>query len=66
MKGEKRFLPHIHLGMINRGTFTARRGFFNIMTPMGEEEVRKAVSDFRAALREIRPGIERLRPDLVG
>ncbi len=66
MQCEKRFLPHMHLGLINRGIFTARRGFFNIMTPMGEEEVQEAVKAFRAALREIRPAIEKLRPDLVG
>jgi len=43
----------VHLALINRGVFTARRGAFNISTPMTEKEIDFAVAAFEQVLMEL-------------
>ena len=55
----------LHLGLLRRGIFTARVGMLCLSTPMGDAEIDAAAEALRDALDEIRPVIERERPQLL-
>ncbi len=54
-----------HLLLLDNGIFAARRGFFNISTPMGATEVDKLMDAAHCSLTEMRPYIEKTSPDLI-
>jgi len=47
----------LHLEMMNRGIYSAKRGMFVISTPMTEGEIDKATAAFAGALDMLRPYI---------
>ncbi len=53
-----------HLEMLNRGIFFAPRGLFCISTPMKEEEVDKAIKEFKSTLNVLKPYIAEVLPAL--
>jgi hypothetical protein len=50
---------------MDKGIYAATRAFFNISTPMSENEVDKLSAAARSALIEMRPYIEKTAPDLI-
>jgi glutamate-1-semialdehyde 2,1-aminomutase len=60
-------LPHlVHLEMMNRGVYSARRGMFCLSTPMTQEDIDKAVVSFRETLSILKPYIADTTPHLLG
>jgi len=55
----------LHLELINRGIYSAKRGMFNISTPMSEVEIHKTVAAFAGALDMLKPYIAARHPQLV-
>lgn len=55
----------VHLGMLRRGIASAGRLMYCISTPMGAAEVDLAVDALGDCLRELRPDIEREKPELL-
>jgi glutamate-1-semialdehyde 2,1-aminomutase len=55
----------LHLALLNRGIFAARRGLFNPSTVMAEADVDQAVAAFKEALLELKPYIEASSPHLL-
>jgi glutamate-1-semialdehyde 2,1-aminomutase len=55
----------LHLEMMNRGVYSAKRGMFIISTPMTEVEIEKATSAFAGALATLKPYIADKFPRLV-
>jgi glutamate-1-semialdehyde 2,1-aminomutase len=55
----------LHLALLNRGVFAARRELFNPSTVMTEAEVDQAVAAFKDALLELKPYIEESSPHLL-
>lgn len=55
----------VHLGMLRRGIASAGRLMYCISTPMGAAEVELAVDALDDCLRELRPEIEREKPELL-
>jgi glutamate-1-semialdehyde 2,1-aminomutase len=55
----------VHLEMMNRGIYTARRGMFIISTPMTGAEIDKATAAFAGALDMLKPYIAARLPQLV-
>ncbi|MBK81998.1 MAG: aspartate aminotransferase family protein [Gammaproteobacteria bacterium] len=59
-------LPRLlHLSMLRRGVASAGRLMYCLSTPMTAGEVDTALDALDDALRELRPGIERERPELL-
>ncbi len=59
-------LPRLlHLSMLRRGIASAGRLMYCLSTPMTAGEVDTALDALDDALRELRPGIERERPELL-
>ena len=59
-------LPHlVHLEMMNRGVYAARRGMFCLSTPMTQGDIDKAVISFREALSMLKPYIADTTPHLL-
>ena len=56
----------LHLALMERGIFMARRGLFAVSTPMIGKEVTLAIKAVEDALTELRPHIEEIWPELVG
>ena len=56
----------LHLALMERGIFTARRGLFAISTPMTEKEISLVITAIDDALNELRPYIEQIWPELIG
>ncbi len=54
-----------HLTMIRHGVISATRLMYCISTPMGDSEVDRAVTAMHETLAELRPYIERERPNLL-
>ena len=55
----------LHLGLMNRGIYSAKRGMFVISTPMSEVEIDKTVAAFANTLDMLRPYIAARFPQLV-
>ncbi|CAB1082919.1 Glutamate-1-semialdehyde 2,1-aminomutase (EC [Olavius algarvensis Delta 1 endosymbiont] len=55
----------LHLEMINRGIYSAKRGMFIISTPMSEVEIDKAVAAFCGAMEMLQTYIAANHPQLV-
>jgi len=55
----------LHLELLNRGIFTAKRGFFVLSTPMTETEIEHCVREFTGALEMLRPYAAEAVPQLV-
>jgi len=55
----------LHLELINRGIYSAKRGMFIISTPMSEVEIDKTVAAFAGALDLLKPYIAARHPQLV-
>jgi len=55
----------LHLEMMNRGIYSARRGMFIISTPMTEAEIDKATGAFAGALDMLKPYIAARFPQLM-
>jgi glutamate-1-semialdehyde 2,1-aminomutase len=55
----------LHLALLNRGIFAAKRELFNPSTVMTEAEVDQAVAAFKDALWELKPYIEESSPHLL-
>lgn len=55
----------LHLALLNRGIFAARRELFNPSTVMTEADVDQAVAAFKDALLELKPYIEESSPHLL-
>lgn len=62
----KEVLHLLHLSLLNRGIMTPDRAMFCMSAPMTEAEVNKAVDAVGDAVRELKPYIERIWPDLMG
>ena len=56
----------LHLTLMERGIFMARRGLFAISTPMMEKEINLTTKVIEDALSELRPYIEQIWPELIG
>jgi glutamate-1-semialdehyde 2,1-aminomutase len=55
----------LHLELINRGIYSAKRGMFIVSTPMSEVEIDKTVAAFAGALDMLKPYIAARHPQLV-
>ncbi len=55
----------LHLGLINRGIFTAKRGMMAISTPMSEADIDTFVSAFADLLGKLKPYIADEAPHLL-
>jgi len=55
----------LHLAMINRGVYAAKRGMFVTSTPMTGEVIDKTVETFAGALEMLKPYIAETLPHLV-
>jgi glutamate-1-semialdehyde 2,1-aminomutase len=55
----------LHLELMNRGIYSAKRGMFVISTPMSEAEIDKAVVSFAGTLDMLKPLISDRYPQLV-
>jgi len=55
----------LHLMLLDKGIFVAKRAMFSISTPMGEREIEEAVTAVRSCLQEMKPYIEKSKPHLV-
>jgi glutamate-1-semialdehyde 2,1-aminomutase len=55
----------VHLELMNRGIYSARRGMFALSTPMTEEDIDKAVASFGETLEMLRPYIVDELPHLL-
>lgn len=55
----------IHLMMLQRGVFCAKRGVFNTSVPMVENDIGLAISVFDECLGDLRPAIEEGYSELV-
>jgi glutamate-1-semialdehyde 2,1-aminomutase len=55
----------LHLELMNRGIYSAKRGMFIISTPMSEEQVDQATMAFAGALELLKPYIAEKHPQLV-
>jgi glutamate-1-semialdehyde 2,1-aminomutase len=55
----------LHLELLNRGIFTAKRGFFVLSTPMTEAEIEHCVREFTETLELLRPYVAEAVPQLV-
>ena len=55
----------LHLALINRGIYSAKRGMFIISTPMSEVEIDKTVAAFADTLDMLKPYIAARHPQLV-
>ena len=55
----------LHLAMINRGIYAAKRGMFAISTPMTGEDIDKTVEAFAGALEMLKPYIVETLPHLI-
>jgi len=55
----------LHLSLIKRGLFMARRGFLCISVPMTDKEVDTAVNMIGESMRELKPIIEKATPHLL-
>ncbi|NLE94145.1 MAG: aspartate aminotransferase family protein [Dehalococcoidia bacterium] len=62
----KEILHVFHLSLINRGIFTPERAMFCVSGPMTEREVAFAVEAVEDAVRELKPYVERIWPELIG
>jgi glutamate-1-semialdehyde 2,1-aminomutase len=49
-RAEREAVRLLHLALLNEGVFTARRGMLCVSTPMGEEEVDRALAAIRRAV----------------
>ena len=56
----------LHLALIERGIFMARRGAFVVSTPMTEKDINLATKAVEDALNELKPNIEQIWPELIG
>ena len=54
------------LALINKGIFMAPRGMFCTSTPMGEDEIHRAVAAIEESLIEMMPAIAESAPELMG
>ncbi len=55
----------LHLELMNRGLYTAKRGEFIISTPMSEQEIDRCVDEFTGTLEFMRPYISAAAPHLL-
>ena len=55
----------LHLELLNRGIFTAKRGFFVLSTPMTMAEIDGCVQAFSETLELLKPYMEEAAPHLV-
>jgi len=55
----------LHLAMINRGIYSAKRGMFVTSTPMSEAEIGKVIEAFAGAVDMLMPYIAAKHPQLV-
>ena len=55
----------VHLELMNRGIYTAKRGEFIISTPMSEEEVDKGIAGLKETFELLKPYIEENAAQLV-
>ena len=55
----------LHLELINRGIYSAKRGMFVVSTPMSEVEIEKTVAAFGGALDRLKPYIAARYPHLI-
>jgi glutamate-1-semialdehyde aminotransferase len=55
----------VHLELINRGIYTAKRGEFVISTPMSEKEVDKGLKGLKETFEFLKPFIEESAPHLL-
>ncbi|MGD9139085.1 MAG: aspartate aminotransferase family protein [Desulfobacterales bacterium] len=55
----------VHLEMMNRGVYAARRGMFCLSTPMVRADIDKAVAAFKETLMMLKPFIEETTPHLL-
>jgi glutamate-1-semialdehyde 2,1-aminomutase len=55
----------VHLELINRGIYTAKRGEFIISTPMSEKEVDKGLHGLKETFEFLKPYIEESAPHLL-
>ena len=55
----------VHLELINRGIYTAKRGEFIISTPMSEKEVDKGIQGLKETFEFLKPYIEEAAPHLL-
>lgn len=56
---DRMILDFLHLSLLNRGIFIARRGMFNTSTPMSKGQVKSFITALEDSLTEIRPIIEK-------
>jgi glutamate-1-semialdehyde 2,1-aminomutase len=55
----------LHLMLLERGIFIAKRGMFNISTPMSSADIKAAVEAFDDCLEKMQPAIANDMPGLL-
>jgi len=65
LRGAGKLPGLVHLEMINRGIYSAKRGMFVISTPMSEVEIDKTVAAFAGTLDRLKPYIAARHPRLI-
>ncbi|MFQ6075128.1 MAG: aspartate aminotransferase family protein [Candidatus Bathyarchaeia archaeon] len=59
-RSNKELAELLHLSMLSNGIFLARRGMFNISTPMSKEETKQFIEALRKSLMKMKPVIKEL------
>jgi len=62
----KEILHLFHLSLLNRGILTPERAMFCMSAPMSEREVKAVLKTVEDVVRELKPDIERIWPELIG
>jgi len=62
----KQILHLFHLSLINRGILVPERAMFCISAPMTQREVDAAVQAVEDTVRELKPYVEQVWPELIG
>lgn len=62
----KEVLHLVHLSLINRGILTPERAMFCISSPMTDKDIKVAIDAVEDIVRELKPYIEKIWPDLIG
>ncbi|TFH34754.1 MAG: aminotransferase class III-fold pyridoxal phosphate-dependent enzyme, partial [Dehalococcoidia bacterium] len=62
----KEILHLFHLSLLNRGILTPERSMFCISSPMSERDVKTVLEAVEDTVRELKPYIESIWPELIG
>ncbi|TFH33749.1 MAG: aspartate aminotransferase family protein [Dehalococcoidia bacterium] len=62
----KEILHLFHLSLLNRGILTPERSMFCISSPMSERDVKTVLEAVEDTVRELKPHVEQIWPELIG